>query len=143
VFAYEEEINHWLANLAEEPEAEQMRAECALASGRRRSQELTAMASGMWETRSERNIRTIADLYRKAIDDDSQNAAAYAGLANTMVFCALNDVMDGVLAYPPWRLRGGCLNLIPSILTPDVPGPGWIYSSTATGGRRVRGSKRF
>jgi len=100
VFAFEEEIDHWLASLAEEPEAVQMRAEGALASGRRRSYELTAVANGMWETRSERNIQIIADLYRKAIDDDSQNAAAFTGLANAMVFCALNDVVDGALAYP-------------------------------------------
>jgi serine/threonine-protein kinase len=54
----------------------------------------------MWETRSERNIQTIADLYRKAIDDDPRNASAFSGLANAMVFCALNDIMDGAMAYP-------------------------------------------
>jgi tetratricopeptide (TPR) repeat protein len=71
-----------------------------LASGKRSSNELTMTANGMWETRSERNIQAITDLYRKAIADDSCNSAAYAGLANALVFCALNDIMDGAMAYP-------------------------------------------
>ncbi|HEV2484082.1 MAG TPA: hypothetical protein VGT08_01000 [Terracidiphilus sp.] len=100
VFAYEEEINHWLAGLAEEPGGAQARVDELLESGRRSSNELTTTANSMWETRSERNIQTIADLYRKAIDEDSCNAAAFTGLANTMVFCTLNDIMDGAMAYP-------------------------------------------
>jgi tetratricopeptide (TPR) repeat protein len=100
VFAYEEEIDHWLECLAEKPHAVLVRAEETLASGKRSSNELTMTANGMWETRSERNIHAIADLYRKAIADDSCNAAAYAGLANAMVFCALNDAMDVAMAYP-------------------------------------------
>ncbi len=100
VFAYEEEINHWLASLSDEPESAQVRANDTLESGRQRSYELTVTANGMWETRSERNIQTIADLYRKAIDDDSRNAAAFSGLASAMVFCTLNDIIDGSMAYP-------------------------------------------
>ena len=78
----------------------QARAEETLESGKRSSNELTMTADGMWETRSERNIHTIADLYRKAIADDSRNSAAYTGLAKAIVFCALNDIMDGPMAYP-------------------------------------------
>jgi serine/threonine-protein kinase len=100
VFAYEEEINHWLANLAEDPGIAQARAEETLEYCKRSSSELTMTANGMWETRSERNIQAVADLYRKAIADDSCNSAAYAGLANAMIFCALNDIMDGAMAYP-------------------------------------------
>jgi thioredoxin-like negative regulator of GroEL len=100
VFAYEEEINHWLASLAEEPESAQVRADETLESGRLRSHELTVTANGLWETRSERNIQKIADLYRKAIDDDARNAAAFSGLANAMVLCALYDIVDGSMAYP-------------------------------------------
>ena len=100
VFAYEEEIDHWLAGLAEESGSVQVRADEALESGKRNSNELTTTANGMWETRSERNIQAIADLYRKAIGDDPSNSAAYAGLANAMVFCALNDIIDGTMAYP-------------------------------------------
>jgi tetratricopeptide (TPR) repeat protein len=98
VFAYQEEIDHWLAGLAEEPG--RARVDESLESGKRSSNELTMAANGMWETRSERNIQTIADLYRKAIDNDSCNAAAFTGLANAMVFCTLNDIMDGAMAYP-------------------------------------------
>lgn len=100
VFAYEEEINQWLASLAAETGTMQARADETLESGKRSSNELTLTANGMWETRSERNIHAIADLYRKAIADDSRNSAAYAGLASVMVFCALNDVIDGSVAYP-------------------------------------------
>jgi hypothetical protein len=100
VFAFEEEINHWLAGLAEETGTAQVRADETLESGKRSSNELTTTANNMWETRSERNIQAIADLYRKAIADDPCNSAAYAGLANAMVFCALNDIIDGTLAYP-------------------------------------------
>lgn len=100
VFAYEEEIEHWLANLAEESGALQQRAEVVLEAGKRRSRELTATANNMWDTRSEGNIQTIAELYRRAIADDSTNTIAYAGLAKAMVFCAMNDVMDSTIAYP-------------------------------------------
>ena len=100
VFAYEEEINHWLAGLAQESGTPQARVDETQVSGRRSSNELTTTANSMWETRSERNIQAIADLYRKAIADDPGNSAAYAGLANAMVFCALNDIIDGTMAYP-------------------------------------------
>ena len=99
VFAYEEEINRWLANLAEESGTAQFRVDETQVSGRRSSNELTITANSMWETRSERNIQAIADLYRKAIADDPGNSSAYAGLANAMVFCALNGIIDGTMAY--------------------------------------------
>jgi tetratricopeptide (TPR) repeat protein len=100
VFAYEEEINHWLAGLAEESGSVLVRADDARELNMRRSYELTMAANGMWETRSERNIHAISDLYRKAIDDDPRNGGAFSGLANAMVFCALNEIMDGSMAYP-------------------------------------------
>jgi tetratricopeptide (TPR) repeat protein len=100
VFAYEEEIDQWLASLSGNTGNVQARADEMLALGKRSSNELTMAANSMWETRSERNIQAIADLYRKAIADDSRNSAAYAGLANAMIFCALNDIMEGAMAYP-------------------------------------------
>ena len=100
VFAYEEEIDEWLTGLAEGHRAPQVRSVSVLESRKQSSSELTMAAKGMWETRSERNIQAIADLYRKAISDDSRNSAAYAGLANTMIFCATNEIMDGAMAYP-------------------------------------------
>jgi tetratricopeptide (TPR) repeat protein len=100
VFAYEEEIDHWLVGLAEGPEQPQLRSDQAVENGKRSSYELSSTADSMWGTRSVRNIQTIADLYRKAIDNDPDNAAAFAGLANAMIFCALNGIMDGAIAFP-------------------------------------------
>ncbi len=100
VFAYEEEIDRWLMGLAEAPESAPRRTMETLESGRQTSNELTTTADGMWETRSERNIQVIAELYRKAIDHHAGNTAAFTGLANSMVYCALNDLVDGALAYP-------------------------------------------
>ena len=100
VFAYEEEIDQWLEGLAKASGTTRMRADETLVSSKRSSCELTSAADGMWETRSERNIQIIADLYRKAVEQDSTNTSAFVGLANTMVFCVLNDMMDGAMAYP-------------------------------------------
>jgi tetratricopeptide (TPR) repeat protein len=100
VFAYEEEIDHWLMNLAEEPGTTPVRFGKTADLGRQLSHEQCMAADALWETRSERNIHAIADQYRKAIDNHTENAAAYTGLANAMVYCALNEIVDGALAYP-------------------------------------------
>jgi tetratricopeptide (TPR) repeat protein len=100
VFAYEEEIDHWLMHLAEERGASPGWPGETADSGRRLSHEQCMAADALWETRSERNIHTIADYYRKAIDNDTENGAAYTGLARAMVYCALNEIVDGALAYP-------------------------------------------
>ena len=100
VFAFEDEIDHWLAGVAEVSGTAQAGVDEALKSGKRSSSELSMTADGMWETRSERSIQTIANLYRKAIDADSRNSAAFTGLANALVFCALNGIVDGTMAYP-------------------------------------------
>lgn len=100
VFAYEEEIDHWLVGLTEGSGRTRLRVDEALETGRRRSIELSSTADSMWATRSVRNIQTIADLYRKAIDNDANNTAAFAGLANAMVFSAVSEIMDGTIAYP-------------------------------------------
>ena len=73
VFAYEEEIDQWLLNIAAGSGRSQPREEETLEPRKRSSSQLTATANEMWETRSERNIHTIADHYRKAISDDSSN----------------------------------------------------------------------
>lgn len=100
VFAYEEEIEQWLATFAEEPGAAQQRSDAVVEAGKRRSHELTESANSMWQMRSEKNIQAIAELYRGAIAEDSTNESAYAGLANALIFCALVDLMDGAMAYP-------------------------------------------
>lgn len=100
VFAYEEEIDSWLAGLAEGHGRVSEQTDETLEISRRRSKELSLTADSMWETRSVGNIQTIADLYRQAIDHDPGNAPALIGLANAMVFCVLNDAMDGAISYP-------------------------------------------
>lgn len=100
VFAYEEEIEDWLTSFAENSRNVPVQAHEQLETAKRTSRELTTTADNMWETRSVNNIQTIANLYHKAIDNDSCNAAAFAGLANAMIFCALNDIMDGAIAFP-------------------------------------------
>ena len=100
VFAYEEEIDAWLAGLAEGYGGERSTRDEQQDCARRTSRELTATADAMWETRSVKNIQAISDLYHKAIDDDSGNAAAFIGLANAMVFSAMTDVVDATIALP-------------------------------------------
>ena len=100
VFGYEEEIDHWLAGLAGETATSQAPAEAGQGPCRQSTHELSATADAMWETRSERNIRTIADLYRKAIDHDGTDASAFTGLANAMIYCALHEIVDATMAYP-------------------------------------------
>ena len=100
VFAYEEEIDAWLTGLAEGAGASAARADEQVESAKRTSRELTTTANSMWETRSVKSIHTISDLYHKAIDYDPSNAAAFIGLANAMVFSAMNDVTDASIAFP-------------------------------------------
>ncbi len=100
VFAYEEEIDAWLAGLAESSGGRRARAGDQLEAAARAARELTTTADNMWETRSMMSVPTITDLYRKAIDNDSTNAAALIGLANTMIYSAMNDLMDADIAYP-------------------------------------------
>jgi serine/threonine-protein kinase len=100
VFAFTEEIDRWLVGLAEKTRSTPMGEDEGLAAREKKSRELTASAEEMWETRSERNIQTVAGLYRKAIDEHAGNAAAFVGLANAMAFSAMHGIMDGTVAYP-------------------------------------------
>ena len=100
VFAYEEEIDAWLAGLAEGPGRSSARADEQVEISKHTSRELTTTADSMWETRSIKSIHTISDLYHNAIDHDPSNAAAFVGLANAMIFSAMNDVVDAEIAFP-------------------------------------------
>ena len=100
VFAYEEEIDAWLAGLAEGSGGSVAKADEQIVNAKRASRELTTTADSMWETRSVKSIHTISDLYHKAIDHDTGNAAAFIGLANAMIFSAMNDVMEASIAFP-------------------------------------------
>jgi len=100
VFAYAEEIDRWLVSLAGETRYGEADVATALDAAMSRSQELTARAREMWETRSEQNLNTIAGLYRKAIELDPGNTRALTGLADAMIAAALLGVIDSSLAYP-------------------------------------------
>jgi tetratricopeptide (TPR) repeat protein len=100
VFAYEEEIDSWLAGLAETSAGAHGQLGGQLETARRTSRELTTTAENMWETRSVQSIEHITELYHKAIDNDPNNSAAYIGLANATIFSAMNDVMDAAIALP-------------------------------------------
>jgi Flp pilus assembly protein TadD len=100
VFAYEEEIDAWLAGLAETSGVVQGHLSEQLEAAKRTSRELTATAENMWDTRSVNSVENITELYHKAIDNDPTNSAAYIGLANAIIFSAMNDVMDAAIAFP-------------------------------------------
>jgi tetratricopeptide (TPR) repeat protein len=100
VFAYEEEIDGWLAGLAEASGGAHGQVGGQLETARRTSRELTATAENMWETRSVQSVEHITELYHRAIDNDPNNSAAYIGLANAIIFSAMNDVMDAAIALP-------------------------------------------
>lgn len=100
VFAYAEEIDRWLIGLSSENRIGDGGSDEGREAGKRESVELTERAHEMWETRSADNLSTIAGLYRKAIDKDTENIRAFVGLADTMISSALAGVMDCSVAYP-------------------------------------------
>lgn len=100
VFAYEEEIDAWLAGLAETSGVAQGRVDERLETTKRTSLQLTSTAESMWETRSVKSVENITELYHKAIDNDPTNTAAYIGLANAILFSAMHEVMDAAIAFP-------------------------------------------
>jgi tetratricopeptide (TPR) repeat protein len=100
VFAYSNEIDHWLKNLGDQTSDAEPGEDGALEGRRRKSHALNARALEMWQTRSEQNPNTIAGLYRKAIDQDPGDAEAFAGLANVMISAALEGTIDGSFAFP-------------------------------------------
>ena len=100
VFAYSPEIDRWLISLGEETRGGAADGDVEHETRKRRSLELTARATEMWETHSEENLNTLAGIYRKAIDQYPGNARALIGLADTMISASLEGVMDGSVAYP-------------------------------------------
>jgi tetratricopeptide (TPR) repeat protein len=100
VFAYPEEIDRWLVSLAQETRERAVSEEQSLETSKTVAADLARAAKQMWEGRSERNVQTIAALYRKALDHDPSNTEALAGLANSMIFAALFGILDGAVAYP-------------------------------------------
>ena len=98
-FAYPDEIDAWLSDFSMRVGDEHVGPDRAVDAGKR-SFELTAIANELWEIRSEKNVQSISALYREAIDEDPGNAAAYAGLANAMIFVGFNGMVDPSMAYP-------------------------------------------
>lgn len=98
-FAYPDEIDLWIAGSSlmtgeKEPRHDDF------SNARERSLELTVIANRLWEIRSEKNIHSISGLYREAIEEDSENAAAFAGMANAMTFLGFHGMVEGSVAYP-------------------------------------------
>ena len=54
----------------------------------------------MWDSHSERNLPTIAALYREAIDESPDNYAALIGLSRALISSALMGIVDSSVAYP-------------------------------------------
>jgi tetratricopeptide (TPR) repeat protein len=119
VFAYEEEIDAWIAGLAERAGTGRAVGEDKLEEAKRTSRELSASADSMWQIRSIKSIRTISHLYHSAIDHDSTNAAALIGLANASIFGSMNDVMDAAIAVP--LARGALRRLMSLEFDPVCP----------------------
>jgi len=117
VFAYEEEIDTWLAGLAGGSGGDHINKDEKQECARRTSRELTITANTMWETRSLQSIHTISNLYHQAIENDPSNASAFIGLANTMVFSAMNDVIDAAIAFP---IAQDALRRIPAIESDSI-----------------------
>jgi len=119
VFAYTDEIDRWLITLSEEARTTPLGEDGALELRKRRSLEFAASAGQMWEARSECNLQIISGLYRKAIDEDIGNFAAFIGLANTMIFGTLQGVLEGSVAYP--RAQEALKRVPPSeVANPDA-----------------------
>lgn len=100
VFAYSGELDTWLSGFAEGTSVELADSDDALDARQARSSELAAIAGEMWELRTEENLNTIAGLYRKAIDQYPGNAAAFIGLANSIILATLAGIMPSSAAYP-------------------------------------------
>ena len=111
VFAFEEEIDAWLAGLAEDAGTVRTSAEENTEPAKKNSRKLSASADRMWDVRSVKNIRTISHLYHNAIDHDWSNASALIGLANASLFGAMNDLTDAAIAVP--IARGALRKLVP------------------------------
>lgn len=97
-FAYRDEIDSWFSICSGKDRIGYF-GQNRTAHSKTRSLELTDIADRMWEIRSERNLHSIAGFYREAIDEDSANAAAYAGMAKVMIFMALFGMVESSMAY--------------------------------------------
>jgi tetratricopeptide (TPR) repeat protein len=99
VYAYAEELDGWLAGGAA-GEGRMDLPGAVIEEQKRRSAEAERLASELWEVRSEENLQAMLGLYRSAIDQYPDNAAAIAGLANSLIFGGIIESIDLCSAYP-------------------------------------------
>lgn len=99
VFSFSDELDAWLAGFAEEG-SEGAEPDGLLALRMQRSSELATRADELWELRTEDNLAAISTLYRKAVDRNPLNGAAFVGLANSITLSALTGVASAAAAYP-------------------------------------------
>jgi tetratricopeptide (TPR) repeat protein len=100
VFAFIGELDDWVANFAVGLHAGGDGHGSAADARCQRSQELTAKAEVLWNSRSERNLSSITALYRDAISEDPDNLAALLGFSRSLISAALFGVADSSVAYP-------------------------------------------
>lgn len=100
VFSYSDELDQWLSGFVGDAAHHDVLSGDPRAVRRHGSRELTTQADELWDLRSENNLSAIAALYRGAVDQDPANAAAFVGLADSLILSALVGVMRGSAAYP-------------------------------------------
>jgi tetratricopeptide (TPR) repeat protein len=99
VFAYTQDLDAWLSGIGQ-PADHSLPAQQPAGDGKKRTaSELASAADEMWTARSERNLATIAGLYRQALDVDPSNPSALIGLANAMISAAILDTVESSVAY--------------------------------------------
>ncbi len=99
VFAYADDLDGWLSAVAGKIEPQQGVERVRNETKEESSSYLASRADEMWTTRSEKNLGTIAQLYREALDKDPGSVHALTGLANAMICSAILEVVDSSVAY--------------------------------------------
>lgn len=99
VFAYVEELDKWLTGVGSLPGHRRASDRNGGDPKKTIAAELTASADEMWTARSEKNLPSIAGLYREALDKDPGNVRALTGLASAMIISALMEVVDSSVAH--------------------------------------------
>ncbi len=100
VFCYSDELDAWLLGFEESASGVSVAVDEFLAARKAKSIELTARAGELWELRTEENLEAVSALYRRAIDQDPANGAAFIGIANSLILSALIGGLRGAAAYP-------------------------------------------